>query len=156
MGQQEVEVPSKQKCRKENTDLLVAVEPGIMAGETIIFKSMGQQDPNKLPGDIKVTVKEGKHGELRRTGVDLHTDITISLREALLGFERALTHLDKRIIRFSFNGVTKPSGVIRIEGEGMPYRGDPTQRGNLFVKCHIEMPTDGEEWVKTNSDCGAS
>ena len=31
---------------------------------------------------------EAKHGVFRRAGVDLHTEITINLREALLGFER--------------------------------------------------------------------
>ena len=39
-------------------------------------------------GDVIVKFVESKHGVFRRAGVDLHTEITIDLREALLGFER--------------------------------------------------------------------
>jgi len=72
----------------------------------------------------------------------------INLVEALLGFKRSLTHLDGRRLEFSFDGVTKPLGVMRIEGEGMPYRGDPTQLGNLFIRFTVPMPKDGDAWFK--------
>ena len=41
-------------------------------------------------GDVIVKLVETKHVAFRRAGVDLHTEVTITLREALLGFERSL------------------------------------------------------------------
>eukprot|EP00438_Fugacium_kawagutii_P011556 Skav235010 [mRNA] locus=scaffold276:144395:144676:+ [translate_table: standard] len=46
--------------------------------------------PPPVAGDVIVKLVEAKHATFRRAGVDLHTEITISLREALLGFERSL------------------------------------------------------------------
>ena len=45
------------------------------------------------PGDVIVKLVEAKHRTFRRAGVDLHTEVTITLREALLGFERNLSQL---------------------------------------------------------------
>ena len=44
----------------------------------------------RLPGDVIVKLVEAKHAAFRRAGADLHTEVTITLREALLGFERSL------------------------------------------------------------------
>ena len=41
-------------------------------------------------GDVIVKLVETKHVAFRRAGVDLHSEVTITLREALLGFERSL------------------------------------------------------------------
>merc|ERR1719235_2582499 len=122
---QQVEVASKQKCRSENSKIQVEIEPGMSGGDTILYKAMGEQQPNKIPGDVRLKIDEKKHAVFKRTGVDLHAEIEISLREALLGFERTLTHLDGRKIMLGYDGVTVPNGIMRVEGEGMPHRGDP-------------------------------
>jgi len=153
--QQQVQVPSKQKCRTQAARVTVTVEPGMSAGDTLVFKSMGEQQPKKIPGDIVLKIKEKEHKVFKRVGVDLHTEIEISLREALLGFEFTLTHLDGHKVMVGFNGVMQPFGVLKISEEGMPHRGDPTQRGDLFVKCRIAMPKDGLQWLKENAGATA-
>lgn len=152
--QQQQQVASKEKCRMESVPLLVHVERGMSSGDTIVFKSKGEQQPKKIPGDVVLKIQEQKHKVFRRTGIDLHTEIDITLKEALLGFERTLKHLDGRTITIGFSGVTKPFGVMKVEGEGMPHRGDPTQRGNLFVKCRFVMPDDGREWLRQEALSG--
>lgn len=142
--QQQVEVESKQKCRMTNAALSVGVEPGMADGDTITFKGTGEQKPNHIPGDVVLTIRARKHKVFTRTGANLNVDIDISLKEALLGFERTIMHLDKREIIVNVDSITVPNAIIKIEGEGMPWRGDPTQKGDLYIKCNIVMPKDDE------------
>merc|ERR1712232_913906 len=122
--------------------LTAAVERGAFGGDTLAFKGMGEQQPRKSPGDIVITLRERKHSVFRRAGRDLHTDINLSLKEALLGFERTIQHLDKHTVVIRVAGVTKHLALIRVRGEGMPHRGDPTIFGDLYVTCRLVMPLE--------------
>jgi len=154
--QQRVEVPSKERCRKEQTELLVSIERGMSKGDQLTFKAMGEHQPKKVPGDVILTLGERQHEVFRRMGNDLHTDIEISLKEALLGFERSIRHMDGRRIVVQMTEVTPPNGIMRVQGEGMPHRGDPTSHGDLFIKCRINMPEASDltepkrEWLRAN------
>lgn len=146
--QQQVQVPSKEKCRSEHHPVTLMVERGSSNGDTLIFQHRGGLlTPKKVPGDVIVKLVETKHVAFRRAGVDLHTEVTITLREALLGFERTLQHLDGRTIYFGHKGVTKPFAVMKISKEGMPHK-DPTEKGDLYIKCKVEMPEDGLKWLE--------
>merc|ERR1712176_1495635 len=108
--QQQQQVPSKQKCRYVETSLNVDIERGMFHGDTIIFKGFGEHQPKKIPGDVKLKLSERKHKLFRRKGSDLHVDIDISLKEALLGFERTFVHLDGRSITVQVKEVMAPNG----------------------------------------------
>jgi len=149
--QQQVQVPSKERCRNEVTSLLVSIERGMSSGDTVVFPSRGEQQPKKIPGDVVLKLSERQHKVFTRVGVDLQTEVEISLREALLGWERTITQLDGRLITFGNSAVTTPFALLRIEGEGMPHRGDPTMRGNMIIKCKIKMPADGRQFLKENA-----
>lgn len=149
--QQQVQVPSKQKCRHEHAPLVVTIERGMASGDTVVFKSAGEQQPKKIPGDVVLSLKERKHEVFKRVGADLNMEVEISLREALLGWERTITHLDGRKITFGHDGVTTPFALLKIEGEGMPHKGDPTNRGSMIVKCRIKMPEDGRQFLRENA-----
>lgn len=75
---------------------------------------------------------------------DLSVNVTVTLSEALLGFDRMLlVHIDGRGIRVvSERGerVIQHGEEYRIPGEGMPVRGRSV-KGDLFVKFSVEMPT---------------
>eukprot|EP00439_Symbiodinium_sp_Y106_P054559 s4935_g7.t1 len=80
--QQQVQVPSKEKCRVQQNRLAISIERGMSAGDTMIFKHQGEQQPKKIPGDVVVKLKEVRHPTFRRAGVDLHTDVNVTLKEA--------------------------------------------------------------------------
>ncbi len=61
------------------------------------------------------------------------------MKEALLGFEREIKHLDDHIVQIKKDGVVQPGDVIKLRGEGMPVH-QSSERGDLFVKIEIEFP----------------
>lgn len=137
--QQEVE--SKEKCKKENTVIDVNIEKGMRDGEQLTFERMAEQRPGMLPGAVKFTLKARKHSKFVRRGDDLHMDMQVSLREALLGWEQAIQHLDRHVITLKTDAVTRPFQVFKVKGEGMPLRDDPASFGDLYVKVEVISPT---------------
>jgi DnaJ family protein B protein 11 len=69
------------------------------------------------------------------------------LKEALLGFEKEIKHLDDHIVTISKNGVVQPGDIIKIRGEGMPIH-QSSDTGDLFVKIEILLPTELTEKQK--------
>ena len=104
---------------------------------------------------MKVIV-ENDHS-FRRSGCDLHTEITISLREALLGFSRSIKHLDGHQVQLTRTNITKPGQVFQIIHEGMGFvddeGGEHKERGTLHVKVQVQFPdslsTDARSWAES-------
>ncbi len=74
--------------------------------------------------------------------------VSITLSEALLGFDRILiNHLDGRGVRVaSPKGKVITSGMaIILRNEGMPTYKHPDIRGNLYIVLNVEMPS--EDWM---------
>merc|ERR1712218_356266 len=123
--QQQEEVQSKEKCKHEHTLLDAQVEKGMRDGETLNFPRMAEQRPGMIPGSVIMTLKASKHPKFDRRGDDLHMNMKVSLREALLGWTQSIRHLDGHTIELDTTSVTKPFQVIKVQGEGMPLRDDP-------------------------------
>jgi DnaJ-class molecular chaperone len=92
-----------------------------------------------LPGHLIFVVKEIPHSSFRRETNNLHTVLVISLKEALLGFEKEITHLDDRNITIKREIVSQPGDIIKIEGEGMPIH-QSSEKGDLYVRVDIQFP----------------
>jgi len=137
---QQQEVPSKEKCKNEQTLLKAVIEQGMGDGAKIVFERMSEQRPGQIPGDVVFKVKVKPHSRFKRRNNDLHTEMTITLGEALLGFQKTITHLDGRLVTLTEKGVTSPYDTKRITGEGMPHHDVPSQRGDLFVKMKVDFP----------------
>lgn len=76
----------------------------------------------------------------RRENNDLHTDIHVGLKEALLGFSLEIKHLDDHIVTLKRDSVIQPGEVLRIKGEGMP-KHQSSEKGDLYVKVHVIFPS---------------
>jgi DnaJ-class molecular chaperone len=140
--QQEERVPSKEKCKIEDTVLAATIERGIADGAEIKFPRKSEQSPGQVPGDVLMTLKTKKHHLFTREGNDLHMTMSISLKEALLGFSKTIQHLDDHEVEISKKGVTKPMSVKKIKGEGMCVHNFPSDFGDLHVKFIVEMPEE--------------
>lgn len=138
--QQQQEVSSKEKCKQEEATIPVQIERGMRDGEKLTFPRMGEQKPGMLPGDVILNLKCSKHSKFERHGDDLHMKMKISLRESLLGWSQTIVHLDGHRIEFATESVTKSLQIIKIQGEGMPLRDDPSSFGDLLIKIEIAFP----------------
>lgn len=134
------------------------IERGAQHGDRIVLRGEGEQLPGQeQAGDVCLilNVKEHRAFALAGTkGLDLQAEITLTLSEALLGFDRLLlTHLDGRGLRVSQPApgkkgyrVFKTGDIVRIKGEGFPRRKSDL-KGDLLLKITVEMPTS-EAMVK--------
>ena len=81
MVQQQVQVPSKWKCRKELTKLSIEVEKGMAQGSQITHQRMHDQTPGMIPGDVIFVLQQSQDGTFTRKGDNLHATLDITLKE---------------------------------------------------------------------------
>ena len=157
--QQQREEPSRERCKEAVKTLLAHIEKGAVDGDDITFPRAGEQTPGQLPGSVIVRIKAARHAVFTREGNDLRMKLKISLRQALLGFERTIRHLDGHTVTVSSTSISRPGQVIALAGEGMPVRGTADEHGYLRVDLIVKMPkrlTDEERaFVATHFEPGA-
>ena len=142
------------KCKKkrERKILEVHIEKGMKHKQKITFRGMADEKPNMETGDINFIVQEKEHALFKRKGADLLITKKLSLKEALTGFVWKIEHLDNReiVIKSRPGEVVKPESlggkpfVKIVANEGMPSRGNPFVKGNLYVLFTVVFPEDGE------------
>lgn len=109
----------------------------------IRFAGEADELPGTTPGDVIFVIKEADHDTFKRKGADLVTTINIELSEALCGFTKTITHMDGRVLKIEspVGKIVKPDSVHMIQGEGMPYHGNPFTKGRLFIIFRVNFPT---------------
>ncbi len=140
------------QSKKERKVLEVHIEKGMKNGQKVVFSGMADEKPNMEAGNINFIVQEKEHSLFKRKGADLLITKTLSLNEALCGFEWTITHLDKReiVIKSRPGEVIQPESaggqpfVKIVSGEGMPSKGNPFVKGNLYVLFTVDFPKEGE------------
>jgi len=130
-----------QKVVDHTAHYTLEVVRGMPEHHEIVFEGEADESPDWEPGDVILRVRSQQvRGGWKRKETSLYWKETIGIDEALLGFERNLTHLDGHVVRIVRNGVTQPGFVQMIEGEGMPvFEGDG--EGDLFVEYSVVLPT---------------
>ena len=137
--------------KREREILEVLVEKGMKHQQRIVFRGKADEKPNMEAGNINFIIHEKEHPVFKRKGADLLVNKTLSLNEALCGFEWKIEHLDGRnlIVRSRPGEIIRPETSDRkpfvkiIPNEGMPSHGNPFVKGNLYVLFTVEFPTDG-------------
>ncbi len=124
----------------EEKALDAIIERGMAEGEELVFERASEQLPDIIPGNVILVLRTQPHNKFRRDGNDLHYEQTITLREALLGYNKRIIHLDGRSVDIRSDQITSPGQVRTVKAEGMPVHNFPAERGNLYVKFTIQMP----------------
>jgi DnaJ-related protein SCJ1 len=120
--------------------LTVRVDPGTPNYHVITLDNEADEAPDFHAGHYKFRVLTASHPRFRRANDDLHVTVHITLAQALLGGEVSFPHLDKRVMKWTLKGITKPGDVVTMNGEGMPKHGNSARRGNLFVAFVVDFP----------------
>jgi len=145
-----------QQCayKSQRKVLEVRVEPGAKNGDKITFRGMSDEIPNMETGDIHFVIQEKSHELFSRKGADLLIVKDVTLKEALCGLTFEMKHLDGRVLVVK----SRPGEVIQPQtnaketlpfvkvlfDEGFPSKGNPFERGNLYIMFRIQFPRDNE------------
>lgn len=108
------------KVMMEEKTLTADIERGMPSDGEIRFERESEQSPGLTPGDVIFKLKAAPHPRFRREGEHLHHEMHLSLREALLGFSRAVGHLDGRTVPVTHSGVTQPFEVRASPSARLP------------------------------------
>ncbi|KAK4737992.1 hypothetical protein R3W88_001689 [Solanum pinnatisectum] len=128
------------KFEREGYHITVDIEKGMQDGQEVVFYEDGEPKIDGEPGDLKFRIRTAPHEQFTREVNDLRTTVTITLVQALVGFEKTIKHLDNHLVDISSKGITKPKEVRKFKGEGMPLHYS-NKKGDLYVKFEVLFPT---------------
>jgi len=144
----------KDKCKtcdgkkivRERKIIEVHIDKGMEDGKKITFSGEGDQEPGLEPGDIVVVLDEKEHATFKRDKTDLHMTMTVTLSEALCGFQKVIHTLDHRaLVVTSLPGdIIKPGDIKCILNEGMPVYKNPLDKGRLVLHYDVKFPEKNE------------
>jgi DnaJ homolog subfamily A member 2 len=79
-----------------------------------LYNVLSCSQPDTVTGDIVFVLQQKDHSKFKRKGDDLFYEHTLSLAEALCGFQFVLTHLDNRqlLIKSNPGEVVKPGKTL--------------------------------------------
>ncbi|KAH0786327.1 DnaJ domain containing protein [Histomonas meleagridis] len=135
------------KCRghptiSENTTLSLFVEKGQEEGTVVVFKNAGDTSEANAPSDIEVEIVSRPHPLFRREGANLHMDVRVTLREALVGFSRKFTNIDGSEFTVESKDPIGCDETIVLKGKGMPMYLYPGEYGDIIVHPTIKWPKE--------------
>lgn len=126
----------------EGRTLDVAIPAGVESGQVLRLKGQGGPGVQGGPaGDALVELKVRPHAFFRREGQDIHTDINVSLTEAVEGARVQVPTIAGPV------SLTVPAGantgkVLRLKGKGVGGQGDQ------FVRLLVVLPDTPDEELR--------
>ncbi|RFC68866.1 MULTISPECIES: DnaJ C-terminal domain-containing protein [Mesorhizobium] len=120
--------------------LAVKLPAFVEDGQTIRLKGQGMHGPGGA-GDALVKIRLRTHSRYRVDGRDLHVDLPVSLRDAVLGATAPVETPTGRL------GIKVPAWsssdkIMRLKGKGLPLKSGG--HGDLYVHVRIMLPTGGD------------
>jgi curved DNA-binding protein len=118
--------------------LQVKIPPGVNDGARIKLRGGGLRgEGSGQTGDLVITVRVQPDPRFERRGADLHTELPLTMAEALLGAEVPVpTPTGSAKLRIRPN--TQNGQEIRVRGRGLPKPGG--EKGDLVVRTRVVLP----------------
>ncbi|OZC03902.1 DnaJ C-terminal domain-containing protein [Rubricoccus marinus] len=121
----------------DGTAVQVPVPQGVRSGVKVRFKEKGPESESGKRSDLYVVFRVAPSPRFRREGNDLHIVEPITVIEALLGTQRAITNAYGRSVKISVSPGTQPGERLRLRGQGVR---TATQCGDLYVEVRMIVP----------------
>jgi molecular chaperone DnaJ len=120
--------------------LHVEIPPGVDDGTQIRLSGQGEPGRRGGPaGNLYVVIEVKEHPQLVRDGINLTTEIPLSISQAALG-ARVIVPTAEGEEEIEIKSGTQPNDVVRLKGRGAPNVRRPSQRGDLLIHIVIEVP----------------
>lgn len=127
---------------KEQKIFDIYLSPELENGHRYHFTNEGHQDINKNISDLIVVLSYKEHSDFKVENKNLIYKNKITLKEALCGYTKQVTHPSGELINIVSDRVLSHKQKIVIEGKGI------TNSGNLIIEHSITFPETLSEEVK--------
>ena len=120
--------------------ITIKIPKGIESGSKMRVAHEGNSGKNGgRPGDLYVVVYVKASKEFARHGFDIYTELEITTPQAVLGDEIKIKTIHGEVL------AKIPSGIqngdrITLKGQGVPYLGSESQKGNHYVTIKVNVP----------------
>ena len=123
----------------ENEKIYVTIPKGIDDNEIIVLREKGNILNEDIKGDIKIFIKIENTTQFERKGIDLLINKSISLKDALCGFNFELKYINGKVYTLNNNSgsIIPPEYIKVIPNMGLTREG---HTGNLLIHFRIEFP----------------
>jgi len=128
------------QVRLNGRTLEVKIPPGARSGTRVRLAGQGETGVGQS-GDLYLSVRVLPNNQFRRQGDDLHTQVEVSLYQAVLGGEVEVPTPAGPVV-LTIPAGSQPGQKFRIKGRGMPSLRDPKQHGDLFAELSVRVPQD--------------
>eukprot|EP00736_Rhodelphis_marinus_P007666 Rmarinus@m.489 len=143
-------IPDKFKCKhchgngvvEQRKVIEVYIEPGMRDESQIRIEGEGDERPDVEAGDVVIVLQQKEHDLFKRRGNDLLVEKTITLQEALCGYEFHIKTLDDRLLKIKTeaNECIQPNEFRVVHGEGMPIGKKRDLRGKMIIHFKVQFP----------------
>lgn len=127
--------------RPEKKRIVVNIPPGVKNNTQVRAAGEGEAGEHGGPnGDLYVFVHVQDHPYFFRDGMNIITEVPISLTQAALGGEIKVENLEGKMVKIKIPESTNSGRIFRIRGQGIPSMSHSASRGDLLVKVVVEPP----------------
>ena len=109
-------------------------------GQTIRLKGQGEQGFGE-PGDALVKIRFRRHPRYRVEGRDLHADLPVPLKDAVLGAKLAVETPTGKVA-VNVPAWSSSDKVLRLKGRGLPEK--TGGHGDLYAHVRVMLPEAGD------------
>jgi len=127
-----------QQVRKK---LRINIPAGVDTGTRLRVANEGNAGQKGGPsGDLYVFLSVQSHGQLRREGINIASEVSLNYLQAILGDTIEVETVDG-LEELKIPPGTQPGTVLTLTGKGVPKLGNPVARGNHLFSVKVLLPT---------------
>lgn len=122
--------------------ITVKIPPGIESGGKIRIPNEGGPGyAGGRRGDLIINVAISPHARYERDGKDLRDKVSVDLYDMILGCDVRVPLMGGKSLTLKVPPLSQNGATHRIPNQGMPLRANPTQRGDLYLRLEVSLPT---------------
>ena len=115
---------------------------GVVTGSRVRVSGEGEQGVGGgQAGHLYLRVRLKPHPTFELKDRDLHVRVHVPLTTAVLGGEADVQTLSGKPARLRIPPLTQNGQVFRLKGYGMPAVGKPDEKGDLYARVDVQLPT---------------
>jgi DnaJ-class molecular chaperone len=126
----------------------VRIPAGVVTGSRVRISGEGEQGVGGgEAGHLYLRVRLAPHPVFELKDRDLHVRVPVPVTTAVLGGEADVQTLSGKPARLRIPPSTQNGQVFRLKGYGMPAVGKSDEKGDLYARVDVQVPTQlsGEE-----------